>query len=443
MIKFILRILVVAIVSFFVAYFMVDRSLNYFFRPQIESVALRAVRGELHALHKELDAIAPADRARILHAEIAPLYGADIHLLPQEQVRLGDKERDQLARLGVVFREDNGIYLFPLPGEPAQWLQVRQPGDSPADRLLAWSAWLLLSLIVATALFLLWALPIWRDLNVLRNATQLIGQGDLGTRVRLSRVAGIRHVGESFNQMAERIAALIENQRSLTNAVSHELRTPLARLAFEVDLLRQDRSGARREHILQDMQADIDELESMVAELLVYARLERPTDDMMPQETIDARDWLGDTLAQVDHLAQARAVRCVVHGDCPPQVRLHRRYMSRALLNLVQNAVRYASRLVHVSLAARADGAYELIVDDDGPGIPARDRDKIFEPFIRLDESRDRGTGGAGLGLAIVQRVAAAHHGDISVHGSPLGGARFILRWPAPEARRAESQRAA
>ena len=146
------------------------------------------------------------------------------------------------------------------------------------------------------------------------------------------------------------------------------------------------------------MQADIDELESMVAELLVYARLERPTDDMMPQETIDARDWLGDTLAQVDHLAQARAVRCVVHGDCPPQVRLHRRYMSRALLNLVQNAVRYASRLVHVSLAARADGAYELIVDDDGPGIPARDRDKIFEPFIRLDESRDRGTGGAGLG---------------------------------------------
>ena len=106
------------------------------------------------------------------------------------------------------------------------------------------------------------------------------------------------------------------------------------------------------------MQADIDELESMVAELLVYARLERPTDDMVPQETVDARDWLGDVLAQVDHLAQARAVRCVVHGDCPPQARLHRRYMSRALLNLVQNAVRYASRLVHVSLAARADGAY-------------------------------------------------------------------------------------
>ena len=106
---------------------MVDRSLNYFFRPQIESVALRAVRGELHALHKELDAIAPADRARILHAEIAPLYGADIHLLPQEQVRLGDKERDQLTRLGVVFREDNGIYLFPCPASRRNGCRYASP----------------------------------------------------------------------------------------------------------------------------------------------------------------------------------------------------------------------------------------------------------------------------------------------------------------------------
>ena len=85
------------------------------------------MRGELHALHKELDAIAPADRARILHAEIAPLYGADIHLLPQEQVRLGDKERDQLARLGVVFREDNGIYLFPCPASRRNGCRYASP----------------------------------------------------------------------------------------------------------------------------------------------------------------------------------------------------------------------------------------------------------------------------------------------------------------------------
>ncbi|MBW8476176.1 two-component sensor histidine kinase, partial [Salmonella enterica] len=80
-----------------------------------------------------------------------------------------------------------------------------------------------------------------------------MGQGDLGVRARLSHFSGIRHVGESFNQMAERISALVENQRSLTTAVSHELRTPLARLSFEVDMLGQEKFQARREQILHDM----------------------------------------------------------------------------------------------------------------------------------------------------------------------------------------------
>ncbi|MCH1994655.1 ATP-binding protein, partial [Achromobacter xylosoxidans] len=106
------------------------------------------------------------------------------------------------------------------------------------------------------------------------------------------------------------------------------------------------------------------------------------------------------------------------------------RNMTRALSNLVQNAVRYARERVEVALLPTCDGGFELIVDDDGPGIPPTDRERVFEPFIRLDESRDRGTGGAGLGLAIVQRVAASHGGSIRVCDSPLGGARFVLRWP-------------
>ena len=126
MIKFILRILVVAIVSFFVAYFMVDRSLNYFFRPQIESVALRAVRGELHALHKELDAIAPADRARILHAEIARCMAPTSTCCPGTG-QAGRQGRDQLTRLGVVFREDNGIYLFPCPASRRNGCRYASP----------------------------------------------------------------------------------------------------------------------------------------------------------------------------------------------------------------------------------------------------------------------------------------------------------------------------
>ena len=103
--------------------------------------------------------------------------------------------------------------------------------------------------------------------------------------------------------------------------------------------------------------------------------------------------------------------------------------MSRALLNLVQNAVRYANSRVEIGLTRNAAEEFELTVDDDGGGIPQADRERVFEPFIRLDESRDRGTGGAGLGLAIVQRVAANHGGTIEVRDSP--GRRPPLRWPA------------
>ena len=86
---------------------------------------------------------------------------------------------------------------------------------------------------------------------------------------------------------------------------------------------------------------------------------------------------------------------------------------------------------MEIGLTRNAAEEFELTVDDDGGGIPQADRERVFEPFIRLDESRDRGTGGAGLGLAIVQRVAANHGGTIEVRDSPLGGARFVLRWPA------------
>ena len=196
-------------------------------------------------------------------------------------------------------RDDFETVVMPLPGEPRQWLEVKLPGDDPMDKALTWGAWIVLSLLLTATLLLLWALPVWRDMDALRNAALRMGQGDLGIRVRLSRIAGIRHIGETFNQMASRISALIENQRSMTNAVSHELRTPLARLSFELDLLAREEAAPKRGLIIQDMHADIEELQGMVAELLVYARLERPAEESVKLETVDTLDWLKEALALV------------------------------------------------------------------------------------------------------------------------------------------------
>lgn len=431
MFKFAIRIFVVAAIGYVAGSQLVERSLMYLLDSVSADLSYQAVRGQMHVLRTELDSIAPAARAERLRDDIQPLYGLGLGLLADADVTPSTEEQRQLATLGIIMRDDYNVYLAPLAGQPRQWLEVRLPRAPVLERWVTVGVWTALSLIVGIILLLLWALPLWRDLDRLRNATLRMGQGDLGARVRLSRLAGMRHVGESFNQMAERISALVENQRSLTNAVSHELRTPLARLSFEVAMLGQDQYLPKRHQILRDMQADISELETLVAELLVYARLERPTDDTVRLETVDTCDWLGEALAQVAHQAEARAIQCHVHRDYPPRVRLHPRYMSRALLNLVQNAVRYASRHVEVKLTQCPSGGFELIVDDDGGGIAPADRTRVFEPFIRLDESRDRGTGGAGLGLAIVWRVAASHGGGIEIHDSPLGGARFVLRWPA------------
>ncbi|NMK49843.1 ATP-binding protein [Achromobacter sp. Bel] len=429
MLKFAMRIVIIATVGYGVATQLVNLSFGYLLDSVSADLSYRAVRGQIYALHKDLDPVAPEARAAYILDELLPHYGLILTLLPDSRVTLTPDEQQQLDRTGLIMRDDYNTYLTRLPGEPVQWLDVRLPLEPAMERWITWSAWAALSLVLAVILLLGWALPIWRDLDALRKATLRMGQGDMSVRVRLSRISGIRHVGESFNQMAERIAALIDNQRSLTNAVSHELRTPLARLSFEVDMLGHDQYLPRRGQILQDMRTDISELEAMVAELLVYARLERPTDDAVRLETVDVCDWLGEALALVAHQADARGIQCHVRPGYPAHVELHPRYMSRALLNLVQNAVRYASQHVEIELKATADG-YELLVDDDGAGIAEADRERVFEPFIRLDESRDRGTGGAGLGLAIVKRVAANHGGTIEIQHSPLGGARFVLRWP-------------
>ncbi|AUT48176.1 ATP-binding protein [Achromobacter sp. AONIH1] len=431
MLKLALRILIVATIGYILATQFVSRSFSYLLEPITADLVYETLRGQMHALRTELDPQPPAEREAYLRDHIKPHYGLGLQIKTPAQAALTRAERDMVDKYGIVMRDDYNTFLSRMPGEPAQWLEVTLPSQRSLEKMVTWTAWTVLVLILAGVLLLFWAMPIHRDLDVVRNATLRMAQGDLDVRVRLSRISGIRHIGESFNHMAERIAALVDNQRSLTNAVSHELRTPLARLSFEVDMLSEGGIDPKRSAVLHDMRADIAELEAMVAELLVYARLERPAEDTVKLETVDTADWMGEALAQVAHQARARSVQCAMRPGCPAHVRLHPRYMSRALLNLVQNAVRYANSRVEIGLTRNAAEEFELTVDDDGGGIPQADRERVFEPFIRLDESRDRGTGGAGLGLAIVQRVAANHGGTIEVRDSPLGGARFVLRWPA------------
>jgi signal transduction histidine kinase len=183
-----------------------------------------------------------------------------------------------------------------------------------------------------------------------------------------------------------------------------------------------------RTRFMQSMNSDIDELDQLVAELLTYARFDRDRPELTFQRQ-EIEPWLRDAVRQAAMGKDDLRIEFDVSGHELKHARFDPLLMARALSNLLENAARYAQTRVQVIFSSD-DDCFRLIVDDDGPGIPEQERETVFNAFKRLDSSRGRGTGGYGLGLAIAQRISEWHGGEISVVDSPLGGARFKIRWP-------------
>ncbi|MDR0240482.1 MAG: HAMP domain-containing protein [Burkholderia sp.] len=299
----------------------------------------------------------------------------------------------------------------------------------PPDLDIRIYAYMLLALATLFAV-VLWIHYHWRDIRRLQDAARTFGAGTLSTRVKLSGKSNIYELSQQFNDMAERIEASIKQQREMMHGISHELKTPLARLEFGLALLAEpDESGRMRER-RDALRRDVRELDDLVTELLTIGRLEQGASELAPMEIVV--DALIDSVAgNVANDVADRGITLDVSALGAPATHVcDPKLVARALLNLIRNGARYASHKVLLAAASDATGALVLSVDDDGPGIPAAERARVFEPFQRLDSSRDRQTGGFGLGLAIVRRVAQVHGGDVRLEDSPLGGARFVITLP-------------
>lgn len=293
--------------------------------------------------------------------------------------------------------------------------------------------WMVESTLYAIVL-LLWLRLFWRDMKKVDLATEQVGAGKFDVSLQMPGSSALRPIADSFNRMAERIGKLVNSHRDLTNAVSHELKTPLARLRFAISLAEDASTSAEREQLLKKMNQDVDELDALVQEMLLYSRLERnaATPDIALQP-VPVESWLPNAVEDEIEAAQAADISIpvavaanVADAACEP------RYMARAVQNLVRNALRYAKSRVEVNVGTR-EQRYFIEVDDDGPGIPEADHSRLFVPFARLDESRTREpnrSGGTGLGLAIVQRIAEWHGGNAVISTSSLGGARITIEWP-------------
>ncbi len=296
------------------------------------------------------------------------------------------------------------------------------PVASPNRDRAAWIVPVFYSLI-ALAVFL-WTKPLRRDLEVLQDSAVALGEQDFSTRTVIPSGSWLQPLGQTFNTMAQRIQWLLQSHRELTQAVSHELRTPLARMRFSLEILSSADKADQQRH-LTAISTDIDELNTLIDEMLHYAELDQ--DNLVAKlEPINISDWLFDYVNEYADRNKPYPLvldRSLSHG----RVLADSRLLKRALDNLVGNAMRYAESEVKIGCQFQNELCH-LWVADDGPGIAKDKREAVFQAYGRLES--DEHSSGFGLGLAIVKRVMDLHAGKIVIADAEASGAKISLYWP-------------
>lgn len=354
----------------------------------------------------------------------------DINLDSEQIGRLRQDQSVMLYKDSATMRGTTISIVSPIPNHPAQVLVL---GPVP---MFNWMPLQLSAGITLFSLFLLslgvygLILPLERKIRQVRYALNRMKSGDLSLRVPIEGSDEMANLASSYNNMSDHIQRLIEAQRELMRAVSHELRTPVARIRFGTEMLAEEDDYNHRMHQVDMIDKDIEALNTLIDEIMTYAKLEQGTPSLDFAEIT-----LFDVLDQVAVETEALKTQKEIELVAPPvylKVDAERRYLHRVVQNLVGNAVRYCDNKVRITGGVHSDGMAFVCVEDDGAGIPEQDRQRVFEAFARLDDSRTRASGGYGLGLSIVSRIAYWFGGEIKVDESPtLGGARFIMTWPA------------
>jgi two-component system osmolarity sensor histidine kinase EnvZ len=313
----------------------------------------------------------------------------------------------------VDLRTDN-------PGRAVVYVQIR-PGllevVVPRKRLTITKAWLLFAWMVGGSIVLSAAAIYFLRLQVrpirqLAKAADSFGKGrDVGD-FRPRGAAEIRQAAHAFNVMRHRILRHISQRTEMLAAVSHDLRTPLTRMRLELEMM-----GAGDDPVLAGLRQDVEEMAKLVEVYLGFARGEA-------QESVEPTD-LKPILESMRQRAERGGVTLEIALEQPIVMPLRPTAFHRCLGNLVDNACRYG-QWIGIT-AGRKEDMVEIAIEDDGPGIPEVYREKVLEPFVRLDERSGEGT---GLGLTIARDVALAHGGDLKLGRSRRGGLKALLRMP-------------
>lgn len=315
-----------------------------------------------------------------------------------------------------------------LPNEP--WL-------SPLGVILpaGWAGGVPELAIVLVMVFIAVAVGAWpvanrltRRLKQLRHGVERFGEGQLQHRVEVEGKDEVADVARSFNQAAQRIEELVTAHRSLLANASHELRSPLARMKMAISMLG-DVPPEHATRLKAEINQDIHELNDLVEEVLLASRLDaRPTLDLQPV------DVLGLLIEEAGRVGAEVDTEHLPPGLASTPLRADERLLRRAVRNLLENARRYGRTgntpaAVEVRLRLAPNQHLDILVEDRGPGVPAEQCERIFEPFYRMPGHAEH-AGGVGLGLSLVAQIAQRHGGEVRCEAREGGGSRFVIRLP-------------
>ena len=332
-----------------------------------------------------------------------------------------------IARPVISAKGQRYTYVAHIPRPPFQSLWQTQ-----AIRLLI--------ILVIGGIFCYWlARYLTTPFFKLRTTTNQLAEGDLSARVTTNlakRRDEVGQLGRDFNVMAERLESMVKAQQRLLGDISHELRSPLARLGVALGLARQ-RSGPEANGALDRIEREAENLNEMISQLLTLTRLESGTDGRRRSE-VDLAELVREVSEDADFEARSlnRSVQVVATDKC--SINGVEDLLRSAVENVVRNAVRFTPEGTAVEVALRkqngaGDNFAVISVRDRGRGVAAESLEKIFRPFYRTEDARDRQSGGGtGLGLAITERAVRMHGGTIRAANAPEGGLSVEMRFRVP-----------
>jgi signal transduction histidine kinase len=301
---------------------------------------------------------------------------------------------------------------LPLSGGNALTVTINATADPAGETTNL--ALFLIGIGLAITTIAAWSIQrLTRPLSLFSNAAERLGREIDAPPVPERGPSEVRQAAHAFNQMADRLRRFVRDRTTMLAAISHDLRTPITRAKLRAEFIDDE---VQQKKLL----ADLDEMEAMIAATMSFARDDANQEPREPTDLAEMLRHIGDEMRETGKDVTINVPDALV-TDCRPQA------VKRVVCNLVQNAVTYGQRAT-VTLTAD-DEQIEICVEDDGPGISPEDLERVFAPFVRLEESRNRATGGVGLGLSIARSIARGHGGDLVLSNKSPHGlvARLLL----------------